>query len=263
MTRNPPIDDGNLLRRNALRNLMGWMAVAAVFGIILWRMRGAVAGQQFASGYLLELGLSADNAFVFWVIFDRFQVSPADQSRVLAWGAAGAIVLRGAFILAGLELVRVFPAVLYAFGAFLVVTGVRLWLSRAGGPPADPAAGLVFRACRQAGVRPLVAILVLVEATDLVFAVDSIPAVLAITPSALVALASNLLAVVALRSLYLALASALPRVRRLRAGLALILVLIGLKMLAARWIELPTAATLAAIAVILAACVAPIRRWIT
>jgi tellurite resistance protein TerC len=267
--------------RSAIRLAGFWLALALAVGGGLWQWRGPEAGQQYLAGYLIELGLSVDNALLFLLIFARFGVAPREQTRVLFWGVATALVLRIAFILAGVSVIRRFPWVLYLFGGFLLVTGIRL-LARRGrdGDRADPANGAVARLCRRllpmagqpaAGrffvrergrrrATPLFVVLVLIESADFIFALDSLPAVLAVTRSALVAVASNVLAVLALRSLYLVLGGMLPRFHLLKPGLAVILIFIGAKMLAAPWVTVSAAASLAVIGTILAVCLAAGRR---
>jgi tellurite resistance protein TerC len=258
-----------------LRAAVGWcaafLALSLAVAAAVWRWRGGEAAQQYLAGYLVELGLSADNVFVFLLIFTRFQV-PADlQRRVLAWGIWGAVVLRGVFLLAGFGLIHRFHAVLYVFGAFLLVAGVRL--ARARGPASDfdPSRGAAVRFLRrhlpvsdhfhgrrffvvEQGRRVatlLFVVLLVVELTDLVFALDSLPAVIAVTRSSAIAIASNICAILGLRSLYFVLGGLTLRFRHLKAGLAAILAFIGAKMLLEPWIALPTWATLAVIAAIL------------
>ena len=263
------------LPRAAIRQTLFWTALALAFGGVLWGWRGPEAAQQYLAGYLIELSLSVDNVFVFLLIFARFHVAPHHQPRVLFWGIAGAMLMRGAFILAGVSVIRRLPFVLFLFGAFLIHTGVRLL--RAPGRKdaiADPAENIVARAARrflpltarmdgsrfftiENGRRlatPLLLVLLLVETADFMFAFDSLPAVLAVTKSSLVALSSNLFAVLGLRSLYSVLEGAIPRFRLLKLGVALILVFIGAKMLAAPWVAISTTLTLAVIGSVLTAC---------
>jgi tellurite resistance protein TerC len=259
-----------------LRAALGWCAgfvgLSLAVAAAIWRWRGGEAAQQYLAGYLVELGLSADNVFVFILIFARFQV-PADlQRRVLGWGIWGAVALRGAFLLAGFSLIQRFHAVLYVFGAFLLVAGVRL--ARARGPASDfdPSRSRAVRFIRrhlpvsdrfhgrrffvvEQGRRVatlLLVVLLVVELTDLIFALDSLPAVIAVTRSSAIAIASNFAAILGLRSLYFVLSGLTLRFRYLKAGLATILAFIGAKMLLEPWVPVPTWATLAVIAAILA-----------
>jgi tellurite resistance protein TerC len=267
--------------RAAIRHALFWTALALAFGAALWGWRGPEAARQYLAGYLIELGLSVDNVFVFILIFARFEVAPRHQARVLFWGVGTAVVLRVAFIVAGVGAVRRFPWILYLFGAFLLYTGVRLLVARGRKAAlADPERNLVVRACRRLlpmtkkidgpafftvenGRRlatPLLVVLLLIETADFLFALDSLPAVLAVTRSSLVAVSSNVFAVVGLRSLYLVLKGVIPSFRLLPAGLAVILVFVGAKMLAAPWVTISTAASLGVIGGILAVCLLPGNR---
>jgi tellurite resistance protein TerC len=240
--------------RAALRAAL-WAAAALAWGGILAAWRGTEPAAQYFAGYLVELGLSVDNVFVFFLIFERFRTPPREQSRILFWGVLGAIAMRGIFIVAGVGLLRRFPPVLWIFGAFLAYTGFRLLRSRGRGDVlADPSEGRIFRWSRRLGLPVFATILILVETTDLVFALDSLPAVLAVTKSLLVALTSNLFAVFGLRSLYLVVNGMVPRFRHLKTGLAVILLFIGAKMLAEPWVQVSTPLTLGVIGAVLAAC---------
>jgi len=263
------------ISRSAVRQALFWVALALAFGGVLWEWRGAEAAQQYLAGYLIELGLSVDNVFLFVLIFARFGVEPRHQARVLSWGFITAVVLRVTFLVAGIGVIRRFPPVLYFFGAFLLYTGVRLFGSRRrAGSIADPENNRVARFCRRflpmtetiegpqffivengrRLVTPLFIVLLLIEAADFVFALDSLPAVLAVTKSALVATTSNTFAVLGLRSLYLVISGMIPRFRLLKPGLGIILIFIGAKMLAAPWFPISTSASLGVIVGVLAVC---------
>ena len=232
-----------------------WAAAALAWGGILALWRGAEPAAQYFAGYLVELGLSVDNVFVFLLIFERFRTPPREQSRILRWGVIGAIVMRGLFILGGVSLLRRFPAVLWIFGAFLAYTGFRLLRARGQQDVLpDPSSGPLVRWTQRLGLPAFATILILVETTDLVFALDSLPAVLAVTKSVLVAFTSNLFAVLGLRSLFLVVNGMVPRFRHLKTGLALILLFIGAKMLAEPWFHVSTPLTLGVIGGVLAAC---------
>ncbi|HVW22000.1 MAG TPA: hypothetical protein VHC86_12370 [Opitutaceae bacterium] len=232
-----------------------WAAAALAWGAVLAWWRGSEPAAQYFAGYLVELGLSVDNVFVFLLIFERFRTPPREQSRILFWGVLGAVAMRGAFIVAGVGLLRRFPPILWVFGLFLAYTGVRLLLGRGKGDVLpDPSAGRIFRWSRRLGLPAFATILILVETTDLVFALDSLPAVLAVTQSILVAFTSNLFAVLGLRSLFLVVNGMVPRFRHLKTGLAAILLFIGAKMMAEPWFHVSTPLTLAVIGGLLAAC---------
>jgi tellurite resistance protein TerC len=246
-----------------------WVALSLVFnlGIFLWY--GPESALQFFTSYLLEKSLSADNIFIFAVIFGSMGVLAKYQHRVLFWGVLGAIIMRGSFILAGTELVRHSHAVLYVFAAFLLFTGVRLLLSKK--RKYDPGRSAALRLARKLfpisdhdeGGRfftrsdgrllatPLFLVLIMIEVVDIAFAVDSIPAIFAVTQDAFIIYSSNILAILGLRSLYFLLARAITRFRYLHRGLAMILIFIGAKMLLAYWVRVPTGIALLGILVIL------------
>jgi tellurite resistance protein TerC len=270
--------DLGLLQRDGhevkLREAIGWCvvwgALALAFGGIVWRWRGAEAGQQFLAAYLVELCLSVDNVFVFILIFAYFKVAPRYQHRVLFWGIVGAVVMRGLFLLVGVGIIARFHWVLYLFGAFLVYTGVKLALP-GDETEVDPAKNAAVRFFRRhfpvsetfAGPRffivengrrvatALAVVLIVVETTDVLFALDSLPAVLAITKSGFIALTSNIFAILGLRSLYFALSGVMQLFRFLKIGLAVILCFIGVKMLIEPWLEISTGTSLAVIGCVL------------
>ncbi len=253
-----------------------WIGLALAFGALVWCWRGAEPAQQFLASYLVEVCMSADNLLVFILLFAWFKVAAAWQHRVLFWGVVGSVLMRGAFILVGVGVMHRFRlAVSIVFGAFLVFTGAKMARPKKPGDEIHPdknPVGRLFRRffpvaagfdganffTRENGLcmaTPLFLVLLVVETTDLVFALDSLPAVLAITTDAFIALTSNIFAVLGLRSLYFALSGVMPLFRFLRPGLALILIFIGVKMLAARWLEIPTALSLGVIGAVLAASV--------
>jgi tellurite resistance protein TerC len=239
--------------REAARWTVVVVAVAALFNAGLFRFVGRQEGLEFMTGYLIELALSVDNIFVFILIFSYFRVPEKYQHRVLFWGVFGALLMRGAMIWAGAYLIERFEWILYVFGAFLVFTGVRMALRSADEiePEHNPVLKLVRRfipvtpsyegqhffsriLLRGRTVRaatPLFVVLVMVETTDLVFAVDSIPAVFAVTTDPFIVYTSNVFAILGLRSLYFLLANVIDRFHLLRLGLAAVLVFVGVKML--------------------------------
>jgi tellurite resistance protein TerC len=251
-----------------------WIAAGLAFGGTLWLWRGpAIAGQYFA-GYLLEKALSVDNIFVFVLLFASLAVPAQLQRRVLYFGVLGALVLRGGFIAAGGALIHHISWVFYVFGALVLVAGVRM--VRAGGGAVEPDRNLIVRGMRRllpitpdyAGDRffvrlsgrtmatPLLIALVAIETTDLVFALDSIPAVFGVTRDVFVVFTSNAFAILGLRALYFLLASSMDRFCYLKQGLAALLVFIGAKMLLAPVVHLPVTASLAVIVVIVGGTVA-------
>jgi tellurite resistance protein TerC len=261
--------------KQALLRSLAWAAAAAAFSALVRGWRGGEAANQFLAGYLVELSLSADNVFVFAVIFDRFAVGPEQQRRVLFWGIAGSAVLRGLFIVAGTRALRHFHWLLYGFGGLLFLTALRIARSRRRGtdPERNPGIRWIGRFLKLAGPGEdgrffgqgkdrwiptrLLLVLVAIEAADLLFAFDSLPAVLAITRSAWIAFASNLFAVASLRSLYFALAGARTRLRHLETGLVVILLFIGAKILVSPWLAVSTGASLAVVGIVLALAVVP------
>jgi tellurite resistance protein TerC len=226
-----------------------WFTLAMVFAGLLSRWRGAEEAVQFTTGYLIELSLSLDNILVIALIFSAFRVPPQYQHRVLFWGILGALVMRGAMIAAGTALIHRFAWVLYAFGAFLVCTGIKMLF--AGQETVEPEKNPVLRLARSIfsvtpdfmGAKfftrldgrflltPLTLVLLLVETTDLIFAVDSVPAVFSVTQKAFIVFTSNVFAILGLRSLYFLLAGALGHFRYLKIGLSIVLVFVGVKML--------------------------------
>ena len=254
-----------------------WVSLALLFNAGLWwYLHGTVGPEvaerkalEFFTGYLIEKSLSVDNVFVFLMIFSAFHVAAEYQRRVLIYGVLGAIVMRAIMILAGAWLVREFSWVLYIFGAFLVVTGVRMLVMAEKEPDLEknPVLRFARRHLRIAnghhgenftvvkdGVRyftPLFLVLILIEASDLVFAVDSIPAIFAITTDPFIVFTSNIFAILGLRALYFLMADVADRFHLLKYGLAMVLTFIGSKMLIAPWYHMPVAASLTVVAVLI------------
>lgn len=251
-----------------------WVALAAAFGVLLLVWRGGELAGEYTAGYLIEWSLSVDNVFVFVLIFSHFAVPKAYQHRVLFWGVLGAIVLRLSFILGGSALLHRFHWVIYVFGGLLVFTAIRFLAEREKERSLEES--VVLRAVRKVipltekfeGQRlllrrdsrllatPLLAVLILIEATDVVFAIDSVPAVFSITRDAFIAFTSNAMAILGLRSLYFVLARAVGQFRYLKPALAAILAFVGVKMLTSELFEIPVVLSLAVIASILGAGIA-------
>lgn len=252
-----------------------WISLALAFNGLIWWWRGHEPAQQFLAGYLIELCLSVDNVFVFILIFSYFKVAPRWQHRVLFWGILGAVAMRAIFILVGVSVIERFHWILYVFGAFLIYTGIKMALPGKGEVDVDPERNFAVRLFRkvmpvsstpaggafftvQGGRRmatQLFIVLIVVETTDLVFALDSLPAVLAITRDGFIALTSNIFAILGLRSLYFALNSVMQLFRYLKIGLALILTFIGAKMLIEPWIDIPIETSLGVIGGVLATAI--------
>ena len=229
----------------------------------LWS--GHEKGTEFLTGYVIELSLSADNTFVFLIIFSSYGVSSQNYHRVLFYGILGALFMRGAMIAAGVTLLDAFQWVIYPFGAFLVLTGIRMFFrkekpvvverhpvvrfARRFFPMSEDYDGQRFitRIDGKLVATPLLLVLLVVETTDLAFAVDSVPAVLSITTDPFIVFTSNMLAVLGLRALFFLLAGVIRKVRHLKTGLTVVLVFVGVKMLLSDSYEIPTVASLAAI----------------
>jgi tellurite resistance protein TerC len=250
-----------------------WIALGLGFALFMYFWQGGQAAGEYFAGYLIEKSLSVDNVFVWAVIFSYFAVPPQYQFRVLFWGIFGALVLRAIFIFAGVALLENFNWVLYVFGAFLLYTAFKI--ARHSGTEVHPEQNPVLRVVRRLvpstnqydgqklftlenGRRlatPLFTILVLIEATDVVFAVDSVPAILAISREPFIVFSANAFAILGLRSLYFLLAGMAGRFRYLNVGLGVILAFVGVKMLLAEFYHLPVWASLSVIAVVLATAI--------
>ena len=246
-----------------------WISVGLLFGLVmLWEFGSAAAG-EYMGGYLIEKSLSVDNVFVWAVLFTHFQVPKMYQHRVLFWGIFGALAMRVGFIFAGVAIINSFKITLILFGLFLLYSGIKLLQSHDDGfDPSKSKAMKIFHRfvpstdkldgqklfTKENGKRlatPLLAVLVLVEITDVIFAVDSVPAVLAVTNEQYIAFASNAFAILGLRALYFLLADMRDRFQYLQTGLGVILAFVGIKMTVSYWWHMPIAASLAVIAMIL------------
>ncbi len=221
-----------------------WIALSLGFGALVWWRRGSDAGTQFYTAWLLEKSLSFDNLLVFLLIFARFGVAEHDRHRVLMWGILGALVLRGGMIVGGVQLLGWWHPVIYAFGGFLAYSGVQTIVR--GDDAVDVGELRWVRALKRVlHVPPLAFVLVVIELSDIVFAVDSIPAVLGVTRDLQIVFSSNLLAVLGLRALYSVVERLVARLRYLRFGIGAILILVGAKMCLDRVVHVPAPAALA------------------
>jgi tellurite resistance protein TerC len=239
-----------------------WMSMGLAFTGVIWVWQGGTFAGEYIAGYLLEYSLSADNIFVFVLIFSYFAVPPLLQHRVLFWGILGALIFRAMFIAAGAALLERFEFLFYVFGAFLVITGIRM--ARHEEVEVHPDKNIVLRLVRRIiplspvyhgqkffiienGKRfatPLLAVLVVVETTDIIFAVDSIPAIFGVTREPFLVFTSNAFAILGLRALYFLLANMMKRFSYLQLGLSAILVFIGVKMIINHWFHIPIWASL-------------------
>lgn len=268
------------LREAAIASVC-WVSVSVLFGLGVFYLRGRQPALEFFTGYLIEKALSVDNLFLFLVIFRAFAVEDRFQHRLLEWGVVGALVMRGTLIGVGAELIEHFSWVLYALGAFLVYAGIRLFFKK---DEVHPEKGRIVRFLgrhlrvtreyhgadffvRDAGrlfATPLFVVLLVVEITDVTLAIDSIPAVFGITRDPFIVYTSNVLAILGLRALYFLLAGIIDRLRFLDEGLAVVLVFIGGKMIAERWVRVPVDTSLAVVGgvllvALLASVLAPAR----
>jgi tellurite resistance protein TerC len=249
-----------------------WIAFAALFAVLELFWQGRTQALQFVTAYTIELSLSIDNLFVFLVTFRYFKVPDEYQHKVLFWGILGALVTRGLFILAGVGLIQRFGWITYVFGALLVYSGFRLLRQDASQihPEKNPVLMLSRRICpvteeyvggqfftRRNGLyaTPLFVVLLLIETSDILFAVDSIPAVLAITLNAFIIYTANVFAILGLRSMYFALAGIMERFHYLHYGLSLVLIFIGFKMLGTHYMRIPTEWALAIVLFVVGASI--------
>jgi tellurite resistance protein TerC len=251
-----------------------WLAVAVVFNIIVYLWHGQDTAMEFAAAYIVERSLSVDNLFVFLLIFSYFKVPAAHQYRVLFWGILAALALRAIFILTGITLIQTFHWLIYLFGAFLIYTGIKIAMKKED-DEADLSQNCVLRICkrflptteaydggkffsRNGGkflVTPMFLVLLVVETSDLIFALDSVPAVLGVTLDPFVAYTSNIFAILGLRALYFALAGCMLMFRFLSGGITVILIFVGAKMLVSGFYEVPVGIALGVIVLVLAAAI--------
>jgi len=262
-----------------------WVALSLCFAFAVYRTMGEESGLEFLTGYLIEYALSVDNIFVFVLIFSYFSVPEKYQHRVLFWGIIGALVLRGVMIVAGSALVTRFAWTLYVFGAFLVVTGIRMALQKDGSaynPERDPVLRLARRLLPvtpdyrgdsffvrepdstgklRIAATPLFIVLLIVDTTDVVFATDSIPAIFAVTRDPFIIYTSNICAVLGLRALYFLLASVVDKFVYLKLGLSVVLIFIGAKMLVEPFIHIPIVGSLGVVGAVLGSSILASLRW--
>lgn len=236
--------------RQALLTTLIWVVVALAFNTLLYFTRGSKDALHFFTAYLLEYSLSVDNLFVFLLIFNAFKIPRGEAHKILLWGILGAIIFRTLMIFFGIALVRLFQPILYLFGAFLILASIKLALTKE--KKYDPHKNLLVRLSEKWGVSRFVLVLIAIESTDLFFALDSIPAVFAITLDPFLVFTSNILAVVGLRSLYFVLSGVMELFQYLHYGLAAILLFVGLKMVLHPWIDVPIGISLLIIVILLA-----------
>ncbi len=267
----PPVTSANMMR------VVGWVCVGLAFGVWVAVSRGATAAAEYYSAYLLELSLSVDNIFVFVIVFSELHIPAQYQRRVLGWGVTGALVFRAVMIAGGIALIRRFHWLMYPFAALILFAAWRMLFAEA------RERRVVERACdvcstwvarvvgvspvfyghdfwrRESGrlvATPLLVALVVIETTDIVFALDSVPAVLAITRNPLIVYSSNVLAMFGLRSLYFVVSDALDELRYLRQGLAAVLVFSGVKMITSEWVPISAGVSVVVIGLVLSVTIA-------
>lgn len=265
--------------KEALAWSIGWISLALLFNLGVFWFFGPVRGLEFFTGYLIELALSVDNLFVFILIFATFHVPPALQHRVLFWGILGAQIMRAVFILLGAAILSAFHWVIFVFGGFLIFTGLKILVGR--GTEVHPEKNPVLKifgkiaptlpnyyggrfTIKLDGKRyatALLPVLLVIEVTDLIFAVDSIPAIFGVTHDPFIVYTSNIFAILGLRALYFLLASAMENFRYLKYGLGLVLTFIGGKMLLSAWYEIPIKASLLVVVVLLGTSILASLLW--
>lgn len=259
--------------REALSWTFVWILLALIFNVIIYFWRGQQQALEFFTGYLVEKALSVDNIFVFIMIFTYFHIPPIYQHKVLFWGIIGALIMRVIFIFAGVALLEKFHFTIYIFGALLVLTGIKMF--NHSNAKIDPAKNPVLKFFKKfmpvtqtlhedrfftkidgrRHATPLFLVLILIETTDLIFAVDSIPAILAITQDQFIVYTSNVFAILGLRSLYFALAGVVHRFWLLSYGLAIVLVFVGIKMILIDFYKIPIEWSLLFIALVISASI--------
>jgi len=265
---------GKITVREAAVMVGGWVALALAFGCGIYFALGPGKAVEYLTAYVVEYSLSVDNMFVFILIFSYFAIPAQNQPKVLLWGVLGAVVMRFIFIFAGIKLIAAFSWMMFVFGAVLIFTAVKMLVKKE--EDFDPGKNIAFKIIKKIfpfkedyhgdnfftvenGRRfatPLLAAVAVVEVTDLIFAVDSIPAVLSITRDTFIVYTSNIFAVIGLRSLYFMLAGMADKFPYLKYGIAAILAFVGVKMITANWLHVPTLTSLAVIAGILAVSIA-------
>lgn len=262
-----------LSHREAILWSAGIVLTALLFGLWLLVREGHQTALEYFTGYLIELSLSVDNLFVFLIIFQYFAVPPELQPRVLKWGIFGAVLMRGFMVAGGALLIQQLEWIIYIFGVILIITGIRVFKS--GSHRVEPEKNPLVRVAKRLmpvtstysgqhffvstlkglSATPLFLVLLVIEWSDLVFAIDSIPAVFAITRDPFIVYSSNLFAILGLRALFFVVAGAMERFAYLKPAVALILVFVGAKMVAAHWVHLPTGISLGIILAVLSAAI--------
>lgn len=258
-----------LTMRKSLLMVLMWVSLAIIFNGLVYFTKGPVKALEFFTGYIIELSLSVDNLFVFLVVFAYFNVHKKDQHRILFWGIIGALVLRACFIVCGIAMIRYIAWVNYLFGGILIFTGLRMLLQKSSKP--DPEKNVFIRLFKRIipvtadyhgqaflirdenrwKATPLLIVLLVIEMTDLMFAIDSIPAVLAVSKDIFIVYTSNVFAIMGLRSMFSALSGVMDSFKYLKYGLAVILSFVGVKMVCEKFFHIPVIFTLSVILTVL------------
>jgi len=265
---------GNVTIKEASLMVAAWVSLAALFGGAIWLSLGHVQALEYFTGYIIEYSLSVDNMFVFMMIFSYFAIAPEYQPEVLLWGILGAVIMRFIFIFVGIQLITTFEFMIYVFGLLLVYTSVKMFFAKddAGFDPGKMPVLKIFKKIMPFNAEyrgkkffikengkiyatTLLSTLVIIEISDLIFAVDSIPAVLSITQDTFVVYTSNIFAIIGLRSLYFLLSGMAGKFEYLKYGIAVILAFVGVKMLISHFYRIPTWASLLTIVAVLAVAV--------
>ncbi len=261
--------------KEALTWTVVWITLAMIFNVIVYFWHGKQAALEFLAGYLLEKSLSVDNIFVFILLFSYFNIPAKYQHKILFWGILGALVMRGILIVVGAHLIHKFHWIIYIFGAFLILTGIKMLLKKEDEevePEKNPIVGLFKRIMpvtpeyhgdkflvkinARTFATPLLIVLIIVETTDLVFALDSIPAIFAVSHDPFIVYTSNVFAILGLRALYFALAGVMKLFRFLKVGLSFVLIFVGVKMLISEIYKIPIVLSLGVIAGVIAVSIA-------
>jgi tellurite resistance protein TerC len=238
-----------------------WISLSLIFGGGIFAFLDTERGAEFIAAWLIEKALSVDNLFVFLVIFRTFKTPPEQQHRALFWGVIGAVIFRGAFIFLGTEVLARFKPAVYVLGGFLVFTGLKILTVREDGTEEENFVVRQFRKWLGDNPASFLVLIAIIESSDIIFAVDSIPAVLAISNDPFIVVTSNIFAILGLRSLYFLLAGALEKVHYLKAGLAVVLIFVGIKMVGESYFHIPIVVSLGIIVLILGSAIGASMLW--
>lgn len=238
---------GDMTLKQGITWSIVWVSLALIFNVGIWFTLGHTPALNFFAGYVLEKALSIDNLFVFIMIFSYFKITGREQRKILFLGILGALIMRAIFIFLGIALIEKFHWILYIFGAILVISGIKLCTKNEEASSAENNFIITFFKKYFPKIKPFLLVLIVIEISDLIFAIDSVPAVLAITSDPFIVLSSNVFAILGLRALYFVLAGIMPLFKYLHYGLGGVLAFIGAKMLLSHWFEIPIGISLGVI----------------